>query len=316
MIQVTSILFAACHSPGRVPAASWMLRMEVLDLCTGSHKSSSFTRRKSSTSNNPVLVLRIPSKYGWMSCSLNESNLNQLRHKLQPCTRSILVSFNILWLDWARDMGWVPNCSSCQSALNAYAAWPISVKLWPWPCVTWGHIYQVIFQGLKVYESISLDERNMMAAKHCSIPNSVEVINKKYCPWKLCSLVWPDMEGQQLSVDLKKLTPLDSKRPKLFCWSLLRSCALKPQYHHHHHHISIRARWRGVYPPPSPQVCSVTSFQPVSIMILNSVYDCRLRWTAFVPLCRTQRQQTGYRSHQVQDVHGHWHSLDSRTTMQ
>ena len=36
------------------------------------------------------------------------------------------------------------------------------------------------------------------------------------------------MEGQQLSVDLKKLTPLDSKRPKLFCWSLLRSCALKP----------------------------------------------------------------------------------------
>ena len=99
------------------------------------------------------------------------------------------------------------------------------------------------------------------------------------------------MEGQQLSVDLKKLTPLDSKRPKLFCWSLLRSCALKPQYHyHHHHHISIKARWRGVCPPPSPEVCSVTSFQPVSIMMLNSVYDCRLRWTVFVPLCRTQRQ--------------------------
>ena len=60
-------------------------RTEVLDFCTGSHKSSSFTRRKSRTSNNPVPVLRIPSKYGWMSCSLNESKLNQLRHKLQPC---------------------------------------------------------------------------------------------------------------------------------------------------------------------------------------------------------------------------------------
>ena len=59
-------------------------RTEVLDFCTGSHKSSSFTRRKSRTSNNPVPVLRIPSKCGWMSCSLNESNLNQLRHKLQP----------------------------------------------------------------------------------------------------------------------------------------------------------------------------------------------------------------------------------------
>ena len=58
------------------------------------------------------------------------------------------------------------------------------------------------------------------------------------------------MEGQQLSVDLKKLTPLDSKRPKLFCWTLLRSCALKPQYHHHHHHISVRARWCGICPPP------------------------------------------------------------------
>ena len=176
---------------------------EVLDFCTRSHKSSSFTRRKSCTSNNPVLVLCIPSKYGWMSRSLNESNLNQLHQKLQPCTRSIFVSFNIFWSEWARAMGWVPNCLSCQSALNAYASWPISVKLWPWPCVTWGHIYHVIFQGLKVYESISLDERNTMVAKHCSIPNSVEVINKKYRPWKLISLVWPDMEGQRSSVDIK-----------------------------------------------------------------------------------------------------------------
>ena len=71
------------------------------------------------------------------------------------------------------------------------------------------------------------------------------------------------MEGQQLSVDLKKtLTPLDSKRPKLFCWTLLRSCALKPQYHHHHHHISEQD---GVGVCPPPQVCSVTSFQPVSM---------------------------------------------------
>ena len=60
-------------------------RTEVLDFCTRSHKSSSFTRRKSRTSNNPVPVLRSPSKYGWMSCSLNESNLTRLRHKLQPC---------------------------------------------------------------------------------------------------------------------------------------------------------------------------------------------------------------------------------------
>ena len=60
---------------------------EVLDFCTGSHKLSSFTRRKSHTFNNRVPVLRIPSKYGWMSCSLNESNLTQLRHKLQPCFR-------------------------------------------------------------------------------------------------------------------------------------------------------------------------------------------------------------------------------------
>ena len=60
-------------------------RTEVLDFCTGSHKSSSFSPRKSRTSNNPVPVLHIPSKYGWMSCSLNESNLNHLRHKLQPC---------------------------------------------------------------------------------------------------------------------------------------------------------------------------------------------------------------------------------------
>ena len=60
-------------------------RTEVLDFCTGSHKSSSFTRRKSRTSNNPVPVLRISSKYDWMSCSPNESNLTRLRHKLQPC---------------------------------------------------------------------------------------------------------------------------------------------------------------------------------------------------------------------------------------
>ena len=59
-------------------------RTEVLDFCTGSHKSSSFTHRKSRTSNNPVPVLRIHSKYGWMSCSLNESNLTRLRRKLQP----------------------------------------------------------------------------------------------------------------------------------------------------------------------------------------------------------------------------------------
>ena len=66
-------------------------RTEVLDLCTGSHKSSSFTRRKSCTSNNPVPVLRSPSKYGWMSCSLNESNLTQLCHKLQPCFHVITL---------------------------------------------------------------------------------------------------------------------------------------------------------------------------------------------------------------------------------
>ena len=60
-------------------------RTEVLDFCNGSHKSSSFTPWKSRTSNNPVPVLRILSKYGWMSCSLNE--MNQLRHKLQPCLR-------------------------------------------------------------------------------------------------------------------------------------------------------------------------------------------------------------------------------------
>ena len=60
-------------------------RTEVLDFCTGSHKSRSFTRRKSRTSNNPVPVLCISSKYGLMSCSLNESNLTPLRHKLQPC---------------------------------------------------------------------------------------------------------------------------------------------------------------------------------------------------------------------------------------
>ena len=58
-------------------------RTEVLDFCTGSHKSSSLTHRKSRTPNNRVPVLRNPSKYGWMSCSLNEINLNQLRHLLQ-----------------------------------------------------------------------------------------------------------------------------------------------------------------------------------------------------------------------------------------
>ena len=43
-------------------------------------------QQKSCTSNNPVPgYKRIPSKYGWISCSLNESKLNQLRHKLQPC---------------------------------------------------------------------------------------------------------------------------------------------------------------------------------------------------------------------------------------
>ena len=64
-------------------------RTEVLDFCTGSHKSWSFTRRKSRTSNNPVPVLRIPSKYGWMSCSLNERNLARLRHKLQPWSHPV-----------------------------------------------------------------------------------------------------------------------------------------------------------------------------------------------------------------------------------
>ena len=59
----------------------------MIDFCTGSHKSSSFTLRKSRTSNNPVPVLHIPSKYGWMTCSLNESNLTRLRHKLQPCSQ-------------------------------------------------------------------------------------------------------------------------------------------------------------------------------------------------------------------------------------
>ena len=74
-------------------------RTEVLDFCTGSHKSSSFTRRKSRTSNNPVPVLRIPSKYGWMSCSLNESNLTRLRHKLQPCSGDyLLIWYRLFYL--------------------------------------------------------------------------------------------------------------------------------------------------------------------------------------------------------------------------
>ena len=73
-------------------------RTEVLDFCTGSHKSSSFSRRKARTSNNPVPVLRIPSKYGWMSCSLNESNLNQLRHKLQPCYQESTTSLQLVYL--------------------------------------------------------------------------------------------------------------------------------------------------------------------------------------------------------------------------
>ena len=74
--QPVAALAGCQHRPER-----W--RTEVLDLCTGSHNSSSFTRRKSRTSNNPVPVLRIPSKYGCMSCSLNESSLTRLRHKLQ-----------------------------------------------------------------------------------------------------------------------------------------------------------------------------------------------------------------------------------------
>ena len=65
-----------------------------IDFCSGSHKLSSFTRRKSRTSNNPVPVLHIPSKYGWMSCSLNESNLTRLRLKLQPYSLGIAYSKN------------------------------------------------------------------------------------------------------------------------------------------------------------------------------------------------------------------------------
>ena len=65
----------------------------MLNFCTGSHKSSSFTRRKSRTSNNPVPVLRIPSKYGWMSCSLNESNLTRLRHNSQVTTVNIHTTY-------------------------------------------------------------------------------------------------------------------------------------------------------------------------------------------------------------------------------
>ena len=66
----------------------------MLDLCTGSHKSSSFTRRKSRTSNNPVPVLRSPSKYGWMSCILT-----RLRHKLQLTTLSMTRDVE----PWSRD---------------------------------------------------------------------------------------------------------------------------------------------------------------------------------------------------------------------
>ena len=81
-------------------------RTEVLDFCTGSHKPSSFTRRKSRTSNNPIPVLRIPSKFGWMRCSLNESNLTRLRHKLHPCSSDF--GYFILNIFEMR------NCNSCE----------------------------------------------------------------------------------------------------------------------------------------------------------------------------------------------------------
>ena len=94
--QVTSILFAARRGPGRVPA---LLRIHALRaLANGGARfsvpgatSRSFTRRKSRTSNNPVPVLRIPSKYGWTS-SLNKSNLTRFRHMLQPWAQGAELS--------------------------------------------------------------------------------------------------------------------------------------------------------------------------------------------------------------------------------
>ena len=53
--QVTSILFAVCHSPGRAPAASRALG-DVGARFLYCNKSSSFTRRKYHTANNPVLT--------------------------------------------------------------------------------------------------------------------------------------------------------------------------------------------------------------------------------------------------------------------
>ena len=91
---IDSSYLHSVRSPCQQRPERW--RTEVLDFCTGSHKSSSFTRKKFRTSNNPVPVLRIPSEYGWMSCSLNESNLNKLRHKLQACSYHVRIWTNRL----------------------------------------------------------------------------------------------------------------------------------------------------------------------------------------------------------------------------
>ena len=82
--------------------------------------------------------------------------------------RSIYASPYNFWLEWDRDIGWVPKCSSCQDA--SFGMW---LGMWllrsihdrPWPWVTWGQKYQVTFPDHKVDESICLDEIKTMVAK-------------------------------------------------------------------------------------------------------------------------------------------------------
>ena len=135
---------------------------------------------KPSTSNTHQIASN-SSEWWWiwlrMTSAVQFCNRNLLIGQLRSnddVIRSIHVYPYNFWLEWDRDMGWVPQCSSCQDASfnmkldlfrSLFRLFRSLFRLWLWPRVTRGQSYQVTFPGHKVYESIRLDERKMMVAK-------------------------------------------------------------------------------------------------------------------------------------------------------
>ena len=147
--------------------------------------------------------------------------------------RSIYVSPYNFWLEWHRDKGLVPKCSSCQdtsfdmrfdlfrSIRDIDLGWP-EVKFTWWP-----------FQVTKYMSRSASTRERWWWRNHRSISKREEVIGEKldeidvpengtfFC------LTWPGRS----TVDLNRSTrtPLDSERPQAIRWSLSRFITLRSE---------------------------------------------------------------------------------------